>query len=96
MNSDVSTALAGWLAAHHSVISAKEAHRMGATGQQVAWKVRCGEWERVGRGVYRLAGSPVTPAGELRAAVLLAGEGAAASHWSTAWLWGIADLPARP
>ena len=60
-------------------------------------KVDNGEWERVGRGVYRLAGSPVTPASDLRAAVLLAGEGAAASHWSASWLWGIAaDLPARP
>ena len=69
---------------------------MGATARQVAWKVKCGDWARVGRGVYRLAGSPATPASELRAALLQAGGGAAASHWSAAWLWGIADLPDRP
>ena len=96
MNSDVSTSVAGWLTAHHAVIGAREARKMGATGRQMAWKVTSGEWVRVGRGVYRLAGAPVTPAGELRAAVLLAGEGAVASHWSAAWLWGIADLPDRP
>jgi hypothetical protein len=62
----------------------------------VKGKCKSGEWERVGRGVYRLAGSPMTPAAELRAAVLMAGEGAAGSHWSAAWIYGIAELPPRP
>lgn len=88
--------LKGWLGVHHAVISRKEAVRLGLTGKQVSVHVRNGNLLRVGRGVYRLAGSPVTPAGELRAAVLQAGEEAVASHWSAAWLWGIADLPDRP
>ena len=95
MPSDVLAVLRGWFAVHHGVIGRREAGRLGVTPRQISVHLRNGNMIRVGRGVYRLAGSPVTPAGELRAAVLRAGEGAAASHWSAAWLWGMADLPER-
>jgi very-short-patch-repair endonuclease/predicted transcriptional regulator of viral defense system len=96
MISDVNEALTGWLATHHGILSIGEARRLGLTSGQFESKVKHGHLERVGRGVYRLAGSPMTPAAELRAAVLMAGQGAAASHWSAAWIYGIAELPPRP
>jgi putative AbiEi antitoxin of type IV toxin-antitoxin system/uncharacterized protein DUF559 len=93
MDSDVNGDVIGWLKVHHGVISVREATRLGLGQGAVKGRVKRGEWERVERGVYRLAGAPLTPAAELRAAVLAAGEGAAASHWSAAWIHGLAEVP---
>ena len=78
------------------MISALEVQRLGVGKGHLKGKLKRGEWERLARGVYRLAGAPMTPAGQMRAAVLEAGDGAAVSHWSAAWVWGISDLPEVP
>ncbi|HEX6392956.1 MAG TPA: type IV toxin-antitoxin system AbiEi family antitoxin domain-containing protein [Acidimicrobiales bacterium] len=93
MDSDVDRGIIGWLKVHHGVISAREAMLLGLGPGAVKGRVKRGEWERVARGVYRLAGAPLTPAAQLRAVVLAAGEGSAASHWSAAWIHGLAELP---
>lgn len=81
---------------HHGVISRQEAVNLGLTAGQIDNRVRTGEWLQITRGVYRLAGSPESPLGDLRAAVLAGGPNTVASHDSAAWLWGIADEPAQP
>jgi hypothetical protein len=53
--------------------------------------VRTGRWERVHRGVYRIAGYPVTYEQRVLAACLAAGPHAVASHRSAAWIWGLLD-----
>ena len=50
-----------------------------------------GRWERVHRGVYRVAGAPVTYEQRVVAASLAAGAESAASHRSAAWIWGLLD-----
>jgi very-short-patch-repair endonuclease len=55
-----------------------------------------GRLVRVHRGVYRLAGVPVTDDQRLLAAVLAAEPGALASHRSAAWLWAILRSHAYP
>lgn len=84
------------MSCHHGVISRHEAIRLGLTAGQVRNRVRAGAWLQDARGVYRLAGSPGGPLGDLRAAVLAGGPKAVASHESAAWLWGIADQVPRP
>ncbi len=49
------------------------------------------------RSVYRMAGVPTSAESNTLGAVLAAGEGAAASHASAAWLWGLVpEAPRRP
>jgi hypothetical protein len=96
MPSDITSAVTTWFRSHHGVISRAEALRLGLTTGQIGVRVRTGEWEQTARGVYRLAGSPSGPLADLRAAVLVSGAAAAASHGSAAWLWGLTDAPAVP
>jgi hypothetical protein len=79
-----------WLTAHYGIISRQEAIATGLTARRIQTCLETGTWEVVGRGVYHLAGAPVTPESRLRAAVLLGGPGCAVSHRSAAWLWDIA------
>lgn len=79
-----------WLAARYGVISRQEALAFGLTANQIARRVQSGVWEVACRGVYHLAGAPMTSLSRLRVAVLAGGESCAVSHQSAAWLWGIA------
>lgn len=75
----------------HGLVTREQALRAGVTAKVVQGLLDRGHWERVHRGVYRVAGTPRTSLQRLLAAVLAAGEGAMASHRSAAWLWGLAD-----
>jgi very-short-patch-repair endonuclease len=68
-----------------------EARQLGLTQAQIDRRVRCGAWERIYRGVYRLAGGPINPLARVRAAVLVGGPGTVVSHHAAAWLWGLRD-----
>src|SRR3974390_2736084 len=86
-----------WLADHHQVIGLSEALACGLTGPQVRHLVDSGRWQRIYPGVFRPASASAGGRGTLRAAVLAGGPGAAVSHLSGAWLWGVHDqLPDRP
>ena len=50
-----------------------------------------GQWEQVHRGVYRIAGYPVTYEQRVLAACQGAGADAVASHRSAAQIWGLLD-----
>lgn len=61
----------------------------GGTYDELAWAVRRGRIVRVRRGVYRMAGAPITRDQEVLAACLAAGPSAVASHGSAGELWGL-------
>lgn len=50
---------------------------------------------REAAGVYRVAGAPASARVRLLAQVLALGAGAALSHRSAAWVWGLGDAPVR-
>ena len=59
-------------------------------------RLATGRWVLVARGVYRLAGVPVTWKQRALAACLISGAGAVVSHRSAAVLWGISGFRPGP
>src|SRR5436305_4667285 len=70
----------------HGIVTLNQARDAGLTRSAVLHRVATGAWERVGTGVYRLAGSRRTWEQRLNALVLASGPVAAASHRSAAAL----------
>jgi hypothetical protein len=94
---DTELRVAAWLSRNHAVIARSEALRLGMSASQVDRQVRSGLWVHEHRGVYRLAASPPTIMGSLKAALLAAGPSAYVSHRSAAWLHGVVEAaPAMP
>jgi hypothetical protein len=86
-----------YLASHFGVIGRSRALDLGMTADEVEWRLRTDAWKRLYRGVYLVASQPAGPEARLTAACLAAGELAAASHRSAAWLWGLLpEPPATP
>lgn len=85
-------ALALIAARQHGVISRSQAVTAGATVGQIRHRLGAGRWLRMGPGVYRLAGVPVTWRQRAVAACLVSGPGAVLSHRSAAVLWGISGF----
>ncbi|MDA8060977.1 MAG: type IV toxin-antitoxin system AbiEi family antitoxin domain-containing protein, partial [Actinomycetota bacterium] len=97
MDSDIERALNAYLVRHHGVIPAEEARRLGMTPAEIRARVARGRWQRLHAGVYVPAGTPLSAATQLTAAVAAAGPSAVASHDSAAWLWDlVAKAPGRP
>ena len=73
------------------VLSRRQALAAGVTPAVVEWRLRSERWSRLGSGVYYAR--PGNPPREARlwAAVLLAGPGAALSHWTAAELFKLTD-----
>src|SRR5207248_1815763 len=78
-------ALFSFAATHHSVFDLRDATAVGLTEAQVRNRA-AHLWERIHDGVFRIPGAAATWRGDLKAAVLAGGEGAAASHRSAAEL----------
>lgn len=70
----------------HGVFARTQVARLGATKDMIAQRVTAGRWERLGRDVFRLAGSPRSWRQSLMAACLGWGEGAVVSHRAAAAL----------
>ncbi len=73
----------------HCLITTADVRAAGGGHTHVEARVRGGRWEKVERNVFRITGTPVTPAARLLAVVLAAGPGAVGSHFSAAAMWGI-------
>jgi very-short-patch-repair endonuclease len=82
-------AIADLFARQHGLIRRTQALDHGVGPDAVRHRVRSGQWRRVYRGVYQLAGSPQTFHQRLLAACLAAGHGALVSHRAAAKLWQI-------
>lgn len=81
----------------HGIVGRDDVLRSGLSGEQAKEAIVKGRLVVVHRGVYRIGGAPITPAGTALAAVLGAGWGAAASHGTAAWLWELVpEPPERP
>lgn len=80
------TALA---AAQHGLITRQQALHHGLGRTQVQRRLASGRWELVGRGVFRVAGTPTTPLQVAFAACLAAPDGARVSYLSAAAILGI-------
>jgi len=87
----------GRLAARQlGLVSRAQAVGIGATPDIIDHRLATGRWVRVGAGVYRLAGVPVTWRQRGLAACLVAGPGAVVSHRSAAVLWGVSGFRPGP
>ena len=71
----------------HALVTSGQVAECGGTRAMVEHRVATGRWRKVGPGVYRLAGAPVTWHSQLLAAVLAAGPGAMGSHRSAGLSW---------
>ncbi|NHC14560.1 hypothetical protein [Motilibacter deserti] len=63
------------------------------TRSALAWRVRSRRWRAVHRDVFCIDQGPLGPEGTAWAALLAAGRGAALSHGTAGWLWGLLDAP---
>jgi hypothetical protein len=79
----------------HSVLTLDQALACGMTAKQVRQRLQSGRWERLGKGVYRIAGSRPTWEQRLIALTFAAGPTAAASHRSAAALLAIPGFERR-
>jgi len=89
---EASAALA---AVQHGLITLAQALELGLSARQVETRTRSGRWVRVGRGVYRLGGAPITWQQRMLAACLGAPPGALTSHLSAGALANL-DVVAPP
>lgn len=85
-------AIARIAARQHSLFTRAQAHAAGLTDHMIQHRLATGRWVLVARGVYRLAGVPVTWKQRALAACLISGPGAVVSHRSAAVLWGVSGF----
>jgi len=74
------------------LVTRAQAEAAGATARMIQHRLATGRWVRVGPGVYRLAGVPVTWHQRALAACLGAGPEAVVSHRSAAVIWGLSGF----
>lgn len=78
----------------HGVVAHRQLEELGYSSAAVDRAILAGRLHRLERGVYAVGHPAVSRHGRCLAAVLAAGRGAALSHTSAAWLWGL--LPSYP
>lgn len=83
-------------ARQHGLFTMDQAVRAGATESAIRHRLRVGRWQRVGPGVYRVAGVPMSWTQRALAACLVAGSGAVVSHRSAAVFWGVSGFRPGP
>jgi hypothetical protein len=83
-------------ASSHAVITLAEALALGLTYEQVRQRRASGRWLSEARGVYRVAGAPVTWQQRAYVACVAGPATARASHLTAAALFGLADAPTLP
>ena len=90
-------ARAGRLAARQlGLVTGAQARALGFTDDAIRSRVRAGRWLRPVRGVYLVAGAPVTWQTTLLAACLAGPPGVAASHPSAGSLWRVVEPASLP
>jgi very-short-patch-repair endonuclease/alkylated DNA nucleotide flippase Atl1 len=79
--------------AQHGAISRRQALGKGMSARAIDHRLATGEWVRLFRGAYRLAGSECTFEQQVMAGTLAGGDGAVASHRAAAALFGMPGAP---
>jgi very-short-patch-repair endonuclease len=77
----------------HGTLSRQQALEAGLSPSAIARRLGAGEWVRLFRGAYRLAGSECTFEQRVMAGILAGGDGAVASHRAAAALLGMPGAP---
>lgn len=85
--------LAALATRQHGLVTRQQALLHGLGDGQIHHRLRSQRWERIDRGVYRIAGTPVTWQQRAWAAVHAAPQGAHASHLTAAALAGLEVEP---
>src|SRR5947209_2485318 len=88
MHSDPDHDLARIAATQHGVFNIDDARSASLTDIQIRHRTST-RWVRIHNGVYRVAGAPITWRGNLLAATMAGGGGAAISHRAAAALYGL-------
>ncbi len=91
----VDTAVAAAAARQYGLFTLEQARAAGGSWSLVQNRLARGTWERVHRGVYAIAGVPVTWHGRVLAAVFAAGPPSAASRRTAAALLDLEGFPPR-
>jgi len=73
----------------HGILTTADLRTAGILSSAERRWIELGRLVPLSRGVYRLAGAPVTPHQRLLGSVQFNGDGAVASHRAAAWLWGL-------
>jgi very-short-patch-repair endonuclease len=74
----------------YGVVSGRQLAMLGWTRSRISDAALAGMLHRVHQGVYAVGHPGISPHGRCLAAVLARGDEALLSHYSAAWLWGIA------
>jgi hypothetical protein len=85
-------AIARFAARQRGLFLRSQAIAAGATDSMIETRLATGRWILVSRGLYRLAGVPVTWKQRALAACMLGGRQAVLSHRSAAVLWGVSGF----
>lgn len=81
----------------HGVVSIRQlTGPLGYSRDAVTRAVRSGRLHRLYRGVFAVGHTRLSRHGECLAAVLSCGAGSLLSHYSAAWLWGLAKVAPAP
>jgi hypothetical protein len=89
--------MAGLADRQHGVVSIRQLiGPLGYSRNSVSRAVKAGRLHVIYRGVYAVGRSEISPRGACLAAVLTCGADALLSHYSAAWLLGIATWPPAP
>lgn len=88
----VDAAVAAIAARQHGVIARDQALDAGLTRNRIARRLNAGRWERMHRGVYRIAGAPPSWEQRLMAGWLAVGPDASVSHRSALRLFGVPSV----
>lgn len=80
----------------HGVVGRAQVLRLGMSKAAVTHALTSGQWERLHRGVYRMASSPRGWHQSLLGACLWGGDGAYASYRAAAALWGFPGFEPGP
>jgi len=85
--------LRAWVVRHDGVATTALLVRAGMTDTVVSRRVRTGAWQRLHRGVLLLQSGAPTWRQRAQGAVVAAGRGAALSHRSAGWAYGLVRSP---
>lgn len=73
----------------HGVVSTRQLRAAGLSLPSIRWLCTSREWDDLGHGVLRRAGTGNTLLQRIMAVVLQSGHRSAASHATAGWLWGL-------
>src|SRR4051812_28102767 len=96
MAKDLESAIARLAATQHGVLTTTQALATGMSHDAIGKRIKRGRWERVARGVHRIAGAPGTWEQRLMIGVLAARSGGAVARRSAAALWELPGFPREP